>query len=182
CSAGSCHGSFQGKGGLRLSLFGYNPAMDYAGLTREALGRRINPVDPDQSLLLLKATGKTDHGGGRRFSADSGAYQLTREGIVNGAQGEKGSGTVVGMRLDPPEHAFTKAGAKHQLKVIAKFADGAEANITPFCDYRTNNDAVAEVDNLGRVTALRPGDTAIIVSYRGNVVPVHVLPPAEAAP
>ena len=26
CSAGSCHGSFQGKGGLQLSLFGYDPA------------------------------------------------------------------------------------------------------------------------------------------------------------
>ena len=28
CNAGSCHGSFQGKGGFRLSLFGYEPAKD----------------------------------------------------------------------------------------------------------------------------------------------------------
>ncbi len=26
CSAGSCHGSFQGRGGLNLSLFGHDPA------------------------------------------------------------------------------------------------------------------------------------------------------------
>jgi hypothetical protein len=179
CSAGGCHGSFQGKGGLRLSLFGYEPAMDYAGLTREALGRRINPVDPDNSLLLLKATGQTDHGGGRRLSKDSWAYQIMREWIVNGAEWNKGSGTVASVRIDPPEHAFRKTAETHQLKVIAKFIDGTEANVTPFSDFRTNNEAVAEVDSQGQVKSLRPGDTAIIVSYRGNVLPVRVLVPVE---
>jgi hypothetical protein len=67
CNAGSCHGSFQGKGGFRLSLFGYEPAKDYLALTRDVLARRINPVDPDRSLLLLKATGQVEHGGGRPF-------------------------------------------------------------------------------------------------------------------
>src|SRR6476619_383774 len=54
CNNGSCHGSFQGKGGFRLSLFGYDPAKDYAALTRDALGRRLDPVEPDRRLLLLK--------------------------------------------------------------------------------------------------------------------------------
>src|SRR5215475_5977481 len=66
CNSGSCHGSFQGKGGFRLSLFGYEPEKDYTAVTRDGLGRRINPVDPDRSLLLLKATGQVTHGGGRR--------------------------------------------------------------------------------------------------------------------
>src|SRR5215468_6230939 len=47
CNAGSCHGSFQGKGGFRLSLFGYDPSRDYVSVTRDNLGRRINPVDPE---------------------------------------------------------------------------------------------------------------------------------------
>src|SRR5262245_66686543 len=46
CNMGSCHGSFQGKGGFRLSLFGYEPDKDYVALTREALGRRLDPVHP----------------------------------------------------------------------------------------------------------------------------------------
>src|SRR5947209_1772017 len=71
CNAGSCHGSFQGKGGFRLSLFGYDPDMDYAALTRDIQGRRINRTSPESSLLLLKATGAVDHGGTRRFSKDS---------------------------------------------------------------------------------------------------------------
>src|SRR4029450_11398020 len=61
CNSGSCHGSFQGKNGFRLSLFGYEPAIDHAGLTRDNLGRRVNLVKPDDSLILTKATGKTAH-------------------------------------------------------------------------------------------------------------------------
>src|SRR5437762_12541859 len=45
CNSGSCHGSFQGKGGFRLSLFGYEPEKDHAAVTRDLLGRRINPAD-----------------------------------------------------------------------------------------------------------------------------------------
>src|SRR3954462_9439749 len=66
CNAGGCHGSFQGKNGFRLSLFGYEPAMDHAALTRDNLGRRVNVVRPDQSLLLQKAVGSVAHDGGMR--------------------------------------------------------------------------------------------------------------------
>src|SRR4051812_29135627 len=58
CNTGACHGSFQGRGGLRLSLFGYEPDRDFRALTRDADGRRVNPFDPDHSLMLLKATGQ----------------------------------------------------------------------------------------------------------------------------
>src|SRR4051794_30009191 len=110
CNAGSCHGSFQGKGGFRLSLFGYEPARDYLSLTRDVLARRINPVDPDRSLLLLKATGQVEHGGGMRFGKGSWQYQVFREWIVRGAPWEKGSGDVESVQVTPPEQAFTKAG------------------------------------------------------------------------
>src|SRR5438067_5453409 len=71
CNSGSCHGSFQGRGGFRLSLFGYDPEKDYFALTRDVLGRRLNQVDPDNSLLLLKATGQVPHDGGVRFQKNS---------------------------------------------------------------------------------------------------------------
>src|SRR5580700_4050288 len=64
CNSGSCHGSFQGKGGFRLSLFGYDPDKDFVAITRDSMARRISPVDPENSLLLLKATGQVIHGGG----------------------------------------------------------------------------------------------------------------------
>jgi hypothetical protein len=38
CNAGACHGALAGKGGLKLSLRGYNPTDDHFVLTRQALG------------------------------------------------------------------------------------------------------------------------------------------------
>jgi hypothetical protein len=76
CNSGSCHGSFQGRGGFRLSLFGYDPEKDYLALTRDNFGRRIDRTVPEQSLLLQKPTGQIEHGGGLRFGKDSWQYRL----------------------------------------------------------------------------------------------------------
>ena len=81
CNSGSCHGSFQGKGGFRLSLFGYDPQMDYLAISRDVEGRRLNLSDPDNSLLLLKATGRVPHEGKTRFGRESWAYRLLRTWI-----------------------------------------------------------------------------------------------------
>jgi hypothetical protein len=182
CASGSCHGSFQGKGGLQLSLFGYDPAVDYQNLVRAGNGRRIDLSDPDRSLVLLKATGQVPHEGKTRFGKDSWAYALLRAWIAGGAQRSAGSGSVKAVSVTPAEHAFKKAGQTVQLRVEALFADGSKENITPLCDFRSNDDAVAEVSSLGVVKALRPGDTPVVVSYRGSVVPVRVLVPAPTGP
>jgi hypothetical protein len=179
CNGGSCHGSFQGKGGFRLSLFGFEPDKDYDAVTRGSLGRRLNAGDPDRSLLLLKATGQVPHDGGMRFGKDSWQYKVFREWIAAGAPWQRGSGTVAQIVITPPELAFAKSGDSRQLRIEARFANGSAADITSFCDFRTNDDAVAEVSNLGQVKSLKPGSTAIVVSYRGNVLPVRVLVPME---
>jgi hypothetical protein len=182
CNGGSCHGSFQGKGTFRLSLFGYDPEKDYLALTRDNFGRRLNAINPDQSLLLLKATGQVEHGGGVRFGKDSWQYRIFRDWIAGGAHWQRGSGDVAALAVTPPEVAADKAGFTTQLRVTARFTDGSQTDITPFCDFRTNDDAVAEVTSLGHVKALRPGSTSLVVSYRGNVVPVRVLVPVELPP
>jgi hypothetical protein len=181
CNSGSCHGSFQGKNGFRLSLFGYDPEKDYIALTRDVEGRRINLRDPDGSLLLLKATGNVNHGGGPRFSKDSWQYKLLREWIADGAKWSKGSGEVKAITVTPTEHAFTGPEQSGQVKVKATFADGTEEDITLLCDFRVNDDAVAEVTPLGQVKSLRPGDTALVASYRGNVLAVRLLIPTPSA-
>src|SRR4051794_40879852 len=86
CNSGSCHGTFAGKNGFRLSLFGYEPEADFERLTREAGGRRINRLDPAGSLLLLKATARIPHGGGRRLDPTSPAYQSLLSWIEGGAK------------------------------------------------------------------------------------------------
>src|SRR5690349_20881529 len=124
CNSGSCHGSFQGRGGFRLSLFGYDPAKDYVALTRDSLGRRLDPVNPDNSLLLLKPTGRTTHGGGRRFSPGSWQYQVFRQWIVEGARWQKGSGAIKAVTVSPPEVTFRRQDETRRLTVTARFAGG----------------------------------------------------------
>ncbi|HEY8505109.1 MAG TPA: DUF1549 and DUF1553 domain-containing protein [Gemmataceae bacterium] len=182
CNSGSCHGSFQGKNGFRLSLFGYDPDKDFAAVTRDNLGRRIDRVDPDRSLLLLKATGKVPHEGGARFGADSWQYQVFREWIRRGAPREPGSGAIAELTVTPAGYVFCPQDEEVQLTVTARFADGSEEDVTPFCDFRVQDDAVAHVTPLGLVTGIRPGDSGLVVSYRGEVRAVRVLVPMPAKP
>jgi len=180
CNSGSCHGSFQGKGGLYLSLFGYSAEKDYVSLTRDAYGRRINLTDPDQSLMLLKATGQISHGGGQRVAKESPEYRLLRDWIAQGARWDKGSGEVQRLEIVPPLCKFEQATSSRQLKVTAHFVGGEAVDVTNLCEYRSNDDFVAEVTTRGDVRALNPGDTAIVISYRGNVGTMRAMVPYRA--
>ncbi|MFM8578122.1 MAG: cell surface protein, partial [Planctomycetaceae bacterium] len=71
CNGGGCHGALAGKGGFRLSLFGYDPASDHLAITRDARGRRIDLAEPGASLLLTKPTTAVRHTGGRRLDVGS---------------------------------------------------------------------------------------------------------------
>lgn len=180
CNAGACHGSFQGKGGFRLSLFGHDPEQDFQVVTRGALGRRIDIADPDRSLILLKASGQVAHGGGKRFDNGSWQYGVLRAWIAQGGGRTPGSGSVKALSIEPPEHTFQRPGQITSLQARAQFADGTAADVTPFCDFRAKDDSIAEVTALGEVRGLSPGDTPIIVSFRGNLAVARILVPFDA--
>lgn len=181
CNSGSCHGSFQGKNGFRLSLFGYDADKDFFAISRDTLGRRIDRVQADRSLLLLKATGQVSHEGGARFAKDSWQYQLFHSWITGGCVREKSS-TLTNIEVIPGEYAFRAAGDNGQLKVVASFSDGSTENITPLCDFRIQDDTVADISPSGQITTRRAGDTALVVLYRGQVRSIRVLVPFEAKP
>ena len=177
CAMGSCHGSFQGKGNFRLSLFGYEPERDFTAIVKDSQGRRIDLQNPDHSLLLMKATGQTEHGGGKRFDRNSWQYQMLRDWISQGAKWEKGSGTLTRLRVAPSEIAFRKTGESVGVTVLGTFANGQTEDLTPLAEIRINDDTVASLKSAS-VASLRAGDTTLVVSYRGTVVPVNVLVPA----
>src|SRR5258705_2492213 len=54
CNSAACHGSFQGKGGFRLSLFGQSPEMDFAAVQ----DGRVDLDSSQESLLLAKPSGR----------------------------------------------------------------------------------------------------------------------------
>lgn len=182
CNNGSCHGSFQGKNGFRLSLFGLEPDKDFAALTREQHGRRIDPINPDNSLFLLKATGTMKHDGGVKFSRDSWQYAMIRQWIVDGMPRRKGSGELKNIEITPKDVLSLKPSQKAQIRVKANFTDNSSEDITPFCDFRMQDDAVARVTPFGEISAIRPGDSGFVVLYRGQVASLRILVPTPTKP
>jgi hypothetical protein len=181
CNAGSCHGSFQGRGGLNLSLFGHDPARDFQALARGAQARRVNLLEPDRSLVLQKATGQVPHEGGQRFTVDSWEYRLIRAWIAAGATRDPNRAAVERIEIHPEAVVLGRPGCSVRLAVIARFADGAQADVTPFCELRVRDDAIASVEEGGEVRGRRPGDTAVVASYNGQLASARVLVPTGRA-
>ena len=106
CNQGTCHGNLYGKGGFKLSLRGENPTLDHAVLTRESIGRRVNLLDPDASVLLLKATGRLPHEGGVRFAFGSPEYELVRRWIAAGAPNDVGRRPALRKLIVTPAETY----------------------------------------------------------------------------
>src|SRR5436853_4308613 len=70
CNGRACHGSFQGQGGFRLSLFGYDFKADLEALTMADSGR-VDLEAPEVSKILEKPTLAIPHNGGKRLEAES---------------------------------------------------------------------------------------------------------------
>ena len=170
CNSGSCHGAVQGKNGFRLSLFGARPQDDYDQIVRQAGGRRVNLLDIDQSLLLLKATGKLPHGGGRRMEVASLEYQVLRNWLAAGAAADDTAASqLVSLEVSPREQA-AHAGEKYELRLAARFTDGSTEDVTALASFTSLDGGVATVDAAGRVQTQGVGDTALVVRYRADPV------------
>ena len=95
CNSAKCHGSFQGQGGFRLSLFGFDFQSDHSALQANASsdeGGRLKVNDPEGSLIVLKPTRQTDHEGGKRFEIGSWEHHLLLRWIESGARGAASEG------------------------------------------------------------------------------------------
>lgn len=175
CNGGGCHGKATGQNGFHLSLFGYDAEGDYLSLTRDSAGRRLSILDPGSSLLLRKATGSTPHGGGLLLSSESEPYQILRAWIAAGAPELQGSpaGKVVAVEVLPREIRLDEPG-QQQLRVVARFDDGRERDVTRLSRFEVRDDVTASVDERGLVTLLRRAETDLVVRYRTEVVTTRI--------
>lgn len=156
CNAGSCHGSATGQKGFKLSLLGYDPAWDYAAITRELRGRRVDLAEPEQSLLLRKPTRALPHGGGKAMAPDSEAYRVIADWLRAGAP-FRSSNPVELSRL-----------SAEPGKVTAHYSDGSTRDVTRLALLTSNDDSIADPDG----TVKAPGETSIMVRYGGRVAAV----------
>jgi hypothetical protein len=177
CNQGACHGKAAGQNGFRLSLRGFAPEQDYASLTREFAGRRLNPAAPEASLILQKPSGSAPHEGGKLFNADSRAYRLLLGWIKAGTPGPKSDEpTLMRLHVSPP--AWTaRPGERRALRVDADFSDGSRRDVTWLTRFDSNDAAIATVSPAGVVQAPGHGETAIRASYQTEVAIALVTSP-----
>ena len=169
CSAGICHGKFGGQGGLNLSLLTLNPESDYEPIVHHNRGRRINLLEPEQSLFFLKPTGQIPHEGGLRFDPNSEAGLTILRWIKAGAPFADDEPRLQKLEIEPSTLALSDVGQTAQLKVLAHFSDGSVEDVTEKAVYESKDAPVAEVSATGEVTSVRWGGTAVIARFLGVV-------------
>lgn len=177
CSTGGCHGALAGKGGFRLSLFGYNPEADYRSITREMRGRRVEPGDPGRSLLLTKPTTALAHKGGLRFEVDSEEYRLLAAWIAAGCPPPRLEDPVLEDITVIPAEALGEPGGTVALTVRARYSDGTERDVTRWSKFTSTDETVASVDRSGTITVLGHGEGAVTVWYSARIVAARIRAP-----
>src|SRR5262249_43310904 len=140
CNQGACHGNQNGKNGFKLSLRGEDPAFDLAALTRDTLGRRTNPLEPTESLLLLKPLGAVPHEGGKRFGADSLEYAILAGWIREGSRPDPADAPVLqAIEVTPKEKVLVEPSDRVQIHVRARFSNGSQRDVSRLAVYETSN-------------------------------------------
>lgn len=176
CNSRACHGSFQGQGGFRLSLFGYDFKMDHEGLVD-----RVDVETPEDSYALQKALLEEPHRGGKRLDKGAWEYNVLLKWIAGGAETIDVETTPRFEKLvvTPEEIQFKKDGEAVQLKVVAVWSDGSREDVTCLSRFQTNDEVIADIDKDGKVTSHQAGDTNVVVFYDNGVLPIPVVRPVS---
>jgi mono/diheme cytochrome c family protein len=120
CNSAKCHGSFQGQGGFRLSLFGFNFQADHASLND---AERVDSNSPADSLALAKPTQQVDHEGGLRLHVGSWEYNLLHRWIASGAKGIASSTGMVNAQLTMKDDDRPAGIALYETTIKPLFQD-----------------------------------------------------------
>ncbi|MBA4063437.1 MAG: hypothetical protein C0501_06935 [Isosphaera sp.] len=178
CNSGGCHGKADGQGGLKLSVFGFDPAADHQALVTEGRGRRVLPASPQNSLFMQKGTGAAPHGGGKKLDPDGLRYRRLLRWLHEGARFDAADAPeVVRLEVEPAGRTLPLGGTQ-QLRVTAVAADGSRRCVTAEAEYDSNAPTIAGADGRGLVQAGdKPGEAAILVRYAGHVTVCRVTLP-----
>ncbi|MEK6258390.1 MAG: DUF1549 domain-containing protein [Planctomycetota bacterium] len=182
CNMGACHAAQYGQGGFKLSVFGFDPAADRTAMARDSQSRRINLLDPTQSLILQKPTMQVPHGGGRRLEAGSRDYELLAAWIRNGAPGPATERAISKLIVTPAQR-IGDVGLKQQLSVEAVYADGETRDVTAWAKFDSMDEGLVAVTREGLCTVAGRGQAPIMVRFEGQAdICMFVIPFGPPAP
>jgi len=185
CNAAGCHGGIKGQAGFKLSTHGIHAKEDFKWiveggvfqvLSLESSGPKQSRIDlknPEQSLILQKATMSVAHGGGQRFEKGSEDYQTilnwVRNGIPYGAESTSGEPKIARLEVFPRD-VFLRAGETHRLLITAYSTDGSAEDFTHQVLYEPGQSSVATVSAGGLIEAKKPGETGVLIKAAGHLI------------
>jgi len=181
CNSGACHGAAIGRGGFRLSLLGYDPALDHETIVHEFAGRRANLAKPEKSLLLTKPTRQLPHEGGHKLATTGEGFRLLRDWLAAGAPARRGR-SLTRLEVTPTTQTLRQVGDAFAVQVFAHFHDGARIDVTRWTVFTPADPAALRPSASGEVTALRRGQHTVMLRFLGEVGCVTVqVPLGDAA-
>jgi hypothetical protein len=182
CAGSNCHGSVRGKAGFKLSLFGYEPDLDYDAILKASDGRRVNLGNPETSLILKKPTSQVPHGGGKRFENGSLPYNAILEWLRSGAKYDSaGSPRLASLSVFPEERWIIGLKQTQQLVAMGRYTDASLEDMTDKVQFTSNDESVVEVTRGGLVKAIAPGETTIMVRSLGQAVAARIFVVSSAS-
>lgn len=174
CNTGPCHGNANGKAGFKLSLRGEDAEFDFNALTRDQLTRRVNPLAPAESLMLLKATATLAHEGGQRFATNSAAYKTLAKWIEEGARDDGDSAPKLErLEVTPLERVVIEPRKKVQIKARAFFKGLPARDVSSIAVYEPSSQTVT-VSADGEVASNDFGEVTVLVRFLHAQVPVRL--------
>ncbi|MCP4173251.1 MAG: DUF1549 domain-containing protein [Fuerstiella sp.] len=182
CNAGACHASQFGKGDFILSVVGFDPKLDHNSMVRDRHQRRVNLVQPEESLLLKKPTMQVPHGGGQRLLTDSTAYRTFVAWINSGAPGPDSDAPTVTKLFTFPRQRIAELADTQQLRVVAEYSDGTARDVTRWARFDSTDDAVLSVTKTGQVTVEGRGQAPVMVRFEGHTDIAMFISPYSATP
>lgn len=174
CSQGACHGSAAGRGDFTLSLLAGEPDTDYQTLVFKNNGRLIVSHPETLPLLLEKAIGQRQHGGGLRFTTGSKPYHNMTQWLRQGTPGPIQTDICTSVKVQSKSTTLAPQQTI-SLNVIATYADGTTRSVTELSLFDSLDDHVATVSPFGTIRAMSPGIARFRIRYSGRVTAINMI-------
>jgi hypothetical protein len=143
------------------------PCTTTARSPTTSAARRFNRAAPDQSLMLLKATGSFPPRRRRAHRSTSLLQALVRDWIARAS-------SSISMRPAWPRSTFCRInpvvprpGMKQQMRVMATYADGDVRDVTREAFIESGNIEVIAANASGVLTTAPPRRGPVLVRYEG---------------
>lgn len=182
CNQGACHASQFGKGGFVLSVVGFDPDKDRQAIARDRAGRRVNLLEPEQSLFLKKPLMEVSHGGGQRLQKGALDHQILAAWLRAGAPAPRNDEPDVVRLSVYPSQRLAVVGDTQQLRIVAEYSNGVQRDVTGLAKFTSLDESTVNVSAEGLVLVIGKGQAPVMIRYEGQAAVATFVSPYSQAP